>query len=197
MRQRPTRTSELAQRADHGNSPALGQECDELIAIFVTIIKRSRHSPFFLPTSYFPRLEPSPTFHFLILPSSFILSPPLMQPDHHDLRERTTTFALRVIRTYAGLPKTTEAQILGKQVLRSGTSIGANYREAYRARSKPEFIAKCGDALREAEETAYWLELLVDSGITSAAKLAALRQECDELIAIFVTIIKRSRQSPS
>ena len=62
------------------------------------------------------------------------------------------------------IAKTTEAQVLGKQALRSGTSVGANYREAYRARSKPEFIAKCGDSLRELEETAYWLELLVDGG---------------------------------
>ena len=92
------------------------------------------------------------------------------------------------------LPKTAEARILGKQVLRSGTSIGANYREAYRGRSKPEFISKCGDCLREIEETAYWLELLVDSGIVAANKLAALRQEITELTAIFVTLIKRSKE---
>lgn len=89
--------------------------------------------------------------------------------------------------------KTTEAQVLGKQILRSGTSVGANYREAYRARSKFEFIAKCGDSLRELEETAYWLELLVDGKIVPPELLAALRQECDELIAIFVTIPKRSK----
>jgi four helix bundle protein len=92
------------------------------------------------------------------------------------------------------LPKRAEAQVLGKQVLRSGTSIGANYREAYRGRSKAEFISKCGDCLREIEETAYWLELLVDSGIVRATKLAALRQEITELTAIFVTIIKRSKE---
>jgi len=78
---------------------------------------------------------------------------------------------------FSKLPKTPEAQVLGKQVLRSGTSIGANYREAYRGRSKPEFISKCGDCLKEIEETAYWLELLVDSKIVPADKLAALRQE--------------------
>jgi len=71
--------------------------------------------------------------------------------------------------------------------------VGANYREAHRGRSKPEFIAKCGDSLREIEESAYWLELLVESGITSADKLQPLRKECDELTAIFVTIIKRAR----
>jgi four helix bundle protein len=111
-----------------------------------------------------------------------------------DLRERTKRFALRVVRMFSALPKTTEAQVLGKQVLRSGTSIGANYREAFRGRSKAEFIAKCGDCLREIEETAYWLELLVEAGIVYADALAPLRQECDELTAIFVTIIKRSKE---
>jgi four helix bundle protein len=74
-----------------------------------------------------------------------------------DLQERTKKFALRVIRLSGNLPKSSEAQVLGKQLLRSGTSVGANYREAYRARSKPEFVAKCGDSLRELEESAYWL----------------------------------------
>jgi four helix bundle protein len=90
-----------------------------------------------------------------------------------------------------------EAQVIGKQLLRSGTSVGANYREAYRGRSKAEFVAKCGDSLRELEETAYWLELLVDGKMVSPEKLAAVRQECDELIAIFVTILKRSKESLS
>ncbi len=102
-------------------------------------------------------------------------------------------FAVRVIRMFTHLPKTTEAQVLGKQVLRSGTSVGANYREAYRGRSKAEFIAKCGDCLREIEETAYWLELLVAAAIVPEAKLQSMRNECHELTAIFVTIVKRSR----
>src|SRR5437762_14374814 len=110
-------------------------------------------------------------------------------------KERTKRFALNIIRAFSMIPKTTEAQVLGKQLLRSGTSVVANYREAYRGRSKAEFIAKCGDSLRELEETAYWLELLVDGKIIPAEKLSALRQECDELIAIFVTILKRSKQS--
>jgi four helix bundle protein len=118
-----------------------------------------------------------------------------MQREETDLRERTKEFALRIIRMFSALPKTTEAQVLGKQVLRSGTSIGANYREAYRGRSKAEFIAKCGDSLRELEETAYWLELLEDSGIVKPDKLSALRKECDELTAIFVTILKRSKEN--
>ena len=90
-----------------------------------------------------------------------------MDREETDLRERTKEFALRIVRMFSAVPKTTEAQVLGKQVLRSGTSVGANYREAYRGRSKAEFIAKCGDSLRELEETAYWLELLVDSSIVA------------------------------
>jgi len=112
-----------------------------------------------------------------------------------DLRQRTKEFALQIICVFSELPKTTEAQVLGKQVLRSGTSVGANYREAYRARSRAEFIAKCGDSLRELEETGYWLELLVDGKIVPADKLSTVRQECDELIAIFVTILKSSKDS--
>jgi four helix bundle protein len=115
--------------------------------------------------------------------------------EENDLKERTKQFALRIIRLFGTLPKTAEAQVLGKQLLRSGTSVGANYREAHRGRSKPEFIAKCGDSLRELEESAYWLELLVDSGVVSSDKLQPLRVECDELTAIFVTIIKRARDS--
>jgi four helix bundle protein len=110
-----------------------------------------------------------------------------------DLRERTKNFALGVVRMFAKLPKTTEAQVLGRQLLRSGTSVGANYREAYRGRSRAEFIAKCGDCLREIEETAYWLELLVAADIASFDDLSSLRQECDELTAIFVSIIKQSK----
>jgi four helix bundle protein len=117
-----------------------------------------------------------------------------MQKDENDLRDRTKEFALRIVRMFSALPKTTEAQVLGKQLLRSGTSIGANYREAFRARSKLEFIAKSGDSLREIEETSYWLELLVDAKIVSPDKLRPLRNECDELTAIFVTILKRSKQ---
>src|SRR3954471_9300297 len=95
-----------------------------------------------------------------------------MHKEETDLRERTKEFALRIIRMYSALPKTTDAQVLGKQVLRSGTSIGANYREAFRGRSRAEFVAKCGDALRELEETSYWLELLVESGVARGDRLA-------------------------
>src|SRR6266496_5016946 len=118
-----------------------------------------------------------------------------MQPDENDLRERTKHFGLRVLRMFSRLPKTAEAQVPRKQMLRSGTSVGANYREAYRGRSKSEFIAKCGDSLRELEETAYRLQLLVQGTIVPPETLGALARECDELIAIFVTILKRSKDT--
>jgi len=113
--------------------------------------------------------------------------------DENDLRERTKQFALRTIRMFVSLPKTPQAQVLGKQVLRSATSVGANYREAFRGRSKAEFIAKCGDCLREIEETGYWFELLVDADIVKTGRLEELQQECNELTAIFVTIIKKAK----
>ena len=116
-----------------------------------------------------------------------------MPPEERDLKDRTREFGLRIIRMFSRLPKRAEAQVIGKQVLRSEISIGANYR----ARSPAEFISKCGDSLRELEETAYWLELLVDGGCIPAKKLAPLRKECDELTAIFVTVLKRSKEIPS
>jgi len=117
--------------------------------------------------------------------------------DEVDLVSRTKSFALRVVRMYSALPKTTEAQVLGKQVLRSGTSVGANYREAQRARSKAEFIAKIGDCLKELDETAYWLELLSESATVPPARLSSLQDECCQLLAIFTTISKKSKRNPS
>ncbi len=111
-----------------------------------------------------------------------------------DLRARTKDFALRIIRLYASLPKATESQILGRQVLRSGTSVGAHYREAHRAKSDADFINKIEGALQELDETAYWLELLVESGIVAAVKLKPLLDETNELIAIFVTIAKNTKR---
>ena len=117
-----------------------------------------------------------------------------MNEKPQDLRLRTKAFALRTIRMYSKLPKSdTVAQILGKQVLRSATSVGANYREATRGRSKAEFISKVGDFLKEIDETEYWLELLVDSGCVTALAMAAMLEETRELIAIFTTIHKRAK----
>ena len=104
-----------------------------------------------------------------------------------DIGERTKTFALRIIRLYSSLPKTTEAQVIGKQVLRSGTSVGAHVREGRRSRSDAELISKIEGGLQELEETVYWLELLADTGIVKAERLDPLLAEADELIAILVT----------
>jgi four helix bundle protein len=111
-----------------------------------------------------------------------------------DLRERTTVFALRVIRMVVALPKTEEAMVMGKQALRSGTSVGANFREAHRSRSKAEFIAKVGDCLKELDETSYWLELLTRSGIVPAPKLESLQDETNQLLAILTTISKNAKK---
>lgn len=116
-----------------------------------------------------------------------------MQKAETDLKVRTKLFARRIIRLYAALPKETVALVIGKQVLRSGTSVGANYREANRGRSKAEFISKMGDCLKEADETMYWLELLAEEGIVQEQKLSPLLKEANELVAIFVTISKHSR----
>ncbi len=108
-----------------------------------------------------------------------------------DLRDRTREFALRMIRLYAALPKTSVAQVIGKQLLRSGTSVGANYREAIRARSRSEYATKLQLGLMELEETLYWIELLEASQIFSIAKLAAIKDESSQLCAILVTLINK------
>jgi four helix bundle protein len=105
------------------------------------------------------------------------------QPEQ--LRERTKAFALRIIRLYRSLPSKTDAQVLGKQLLRCGTSVAANYRAVCRARSKAEFVAKLGVVLEEADEAVLWLELLTESGILSVSKTEALAREANELTAIF------------
>jgi four helix bundle protein len=110
-----------------------------------------------------------------------------------DLPERTKRFAVRIIQLYRSLPKTDEARILGKQILRSGTSIGANYRAACRARSRAEFVAELGIVLEEADETAFWLDLMRDAGIFPEPKLRDLINEVNELVAIFVTSIRTAR----
>jgi four helix bundle protein len=102
-------------------------------------------------------------------------------------------YARRVIRLYVALPKSTVAQVLGKQLLRSGTSVGANYREADRARSKAEFVSKIGDCLKEAAESEYWIELLGEENVVPTKRLAPLLDETSQLIAIFVTILKRGK----
>jgi four helix bundle protein len=108
-----------------------------------------------------------------------------------DLRVRTKRFALRVIRLFAALPRRPEADVIGRQVLKSGTSVGANFREAHRARSDAEFLSKVGDCLKELDETSYWLELLVEGDVVRATRLTALQDECNQLLAILTTIAKK------
>ena len=102
-----------------------------------------------------------------------------------ELKDHTKTFALRIIKLTRAIPKSDDAgRVIAKQIVRSGTSVAANYRASCRARSQAEFISKIGTVEEEADETALWLELLVESGIMPARKLSALLQEANELTAI-------------
>jgi len=102
-----------------------------------------------------------------------------------DLRTRTKSFALRIIKLFRALPKTEEARVLGRQILRSGTAVAANYRSACRGRSRADFISKIGITVEEADETAFWLELLIDAGIVKKVRLEKLMVEANELVRIF------------
>lgn len=102
-----------------------------------------------------------------------------------ELRERTKAFALRVIRLIRALPSCPEGRLIGNQLLRSGTSVAANYRAVCRARSRAEFLAKLGVVIEEADESAFWLELLSETGLMPKHRLDALRSEADQLVAIF------------
>ena len=108
-----------------------------------------------------------------------------------NLRKRTFEYSRRIIRLFAALPRGKLAQVLGEQLLRAGTSVGANYREAQRGRSIAEFRSKIGDCLREADEALYWLELIETENLQPPARLEKLKDETNELIAIFVTLLKR------
>ena len=115
------------------------------------------------------------------------------QPEQ--LRDRTKAFALRVIRLFRSLPFKPDAQVLGKQLLRCGTSVAANYRSVCRSRSKAEFIARMGIVVEEADEAVLWLELLAESGIVSTEKTKELLVEARELTAIFTASQKTSRSA--
>jgi len=108
-----------------------------------------------------------------------------MLSQQEELRDRTKKFAVRVVRVYRALPFKTDAQVLGKQLMRSGTGVAANYRASCRSRSKAEWIAKIGVVVEEADETVFWLEMLSDCGIVPFKKLESLLAEAHELSAIF------------
>jgi four helix bundle protein len=112
-----------------------------------------------------------------------------------DLVARTRAFALATIRFYSGLPKDTATQILGRQLLRSSTSVGAQYREAQRAKSISDFISKTEGALQEVDEAGYWLELIQESGAEDGGAIAQLRDEARQLLAIFVAITRKAKQT--
>lgn len=108
-----------------------------------------------------------------------------MNPKAEALKARAKRFAIRVVELYRALPATEEARVLGRQLLRSATSVAANYRAACRARSKAEFVSKIGIVVEEADETVLWLELLEDCRIVLKDRVAPLRVEAGELLAIF------------
>ena len=110
------------------------------------------------------------------------------------LEQRTKRFALAAIKLVASLPRGAASDVLGRQVLRSATSIGANYREANRAVSRPDFTNKIGTIQKEAAETQYWLELLIESGILKDSSVADLHKESTELLAIFTTIGRKLKE---
>jgi four helix bundle protein len=113
-----------------------------------------------------------------------------------ELRLRTKKFAGRIVRLYIALPlRRMEVSVLGNQMLRSGTSVAANYREASRSRSRNEFVSKVEQCTQEADETQLWLELLRDDCELALSEISALWKEADELIAIFVTMSKRTKES--
>jgi four helix bundle protein len=111
-----------------------------------------------------------------------------------DLKGRTTALALRTIHLYAALPQTMVAQVIGKEMLRSGTPVRAHYREASRSRSNAKFVSKIEGALQELEETAYLLGLCGESGVVSPERLSDLQQEANELTAILVTCAKNAKK---
>lgn len=112
-----------------------------------------------------------------------------------ELKDRTKQFALRVMKLVDALPKTTSAITIGRQMVRSGTSVGANYRAACRGRSKAEFISKLGIVVEEADESCFWLELIIEGELLPEAKVQPLLKEADELTAIFVSSIKTSKDN--
>jgi len=115
--------------------------------------------------------------------------------DAAELRARTKAFALRVIRLYRALPKFGEAQVIGNQLLRSATSVGANYRAVCRCRTHAEFVSKMSIVLEEADESLFWLELLSEAQVMPSGRLAPVTKEADELVAIFAAARKTARGS--
>src|SRR5438876_8046263 len=115
--------------------------------------------------------------------------------DYENLKRRTRKFAPDVIKFVESLPKDDTCRMIGRQLLRAGTSVGANYRAVCRAKSTADFISKFGTVLEEADESVYWLELLIDSGKAASDSAAALLREANELVAISVSSINTTRKN--
>lgn len=119
-----------------------------------------------------------------------------MNPKEHDIYKRTFDFAVQVVRLCQALDERPgTSRVLAKQLLRSGISIGANLREAKGGQSRPDFVSKCSIACKEAHETLYWLELLSATEVIPANRLTDLTRECDEIVSILTTIIKRTKDN--
>ncbi len=118
-----------------------------------------------------------------------------MTPEH--LKQRTKAYGLRVIKAVQALPRNDVAKVLGNQLLRAGTSVGANYRAACRGKSRPDFINKLKIAEEECDESLYWMELLVDSALIPARRLSLLQQEGSEILAILVASLHTARTGTS
>jgi len=115
--------------------------------------------------------------------------------NEQELKDRTKQFALRVMQLVDALPNTISGRAIGNQLVRSGTSVGANYRAACRGRSKTEFVAKLGIVIEEADECEYWLELIIDGALLPKNKVESLCQESHELAAIFVASIRTAKSA--
>ncbi len=114
--------------------------------------------------------------------------------EKRDLKERTKNFALKVIRVVEMLPKGRITDILGRQLMKAGTSVGANYRAACRAKSTADFISKMGIVEEEADETIYWMELLIEAGLVQKDNLIPLLDEANQILAMTVSSIKTARK---
>jgi len=110
-----------------------------------------------------------------------------------EMKRRTKTFALRIIHLVESLPPSRTADVIGKQLLRCGTSVGANYRASCRAKSAADFVAKMGIVEEEADESIYWVEMLIESGLVRRSRVADLLDEADQLVAIVVSSIRTAR----
>ena len=117
-----------------------------------------------------------------------------MDTQAEQIKKRSKQFALRIVRLFRALPRAAEAQVMGRQLLRSGTAVAANYRAVCRARSKAEFVAKIGVVVEETDETVFWLEMLVEAGIIRASRMEPLLKEAHELLAIFAASQRTARR---